>query len=495
MKAKSLAIFGTASDVGKSVIATALCGIFTNMGIKTAPFKAQNMSNNSFVTTDGGEIGRAQAVQAFASKINPTRDMNPVLLKPQDDKTAQVILKGKPFKHASAYDYFKNTDFLFKEACKSLEKLQSEYELIVIEGAGSCAEVNLRDSDFVNFKTAKTAGANIILVADIDKGGVFAQIIGTLECLNKRERQMIKGFIINKFRGDLKLFQDGIDFIEKKTKLPVLGVVPYFSNIEIEYEDGLGKNFSIDTADIDKSKINIAVLRLPHISNFTDFLPFNLEERVRVVYLSKPVALNGYDAVFIPGSKSVISDLQWIKKRGWAQMIKDYYKSGGFVFGICGGYQMLGKTIEDSFLIESSLKKIAGLGLLDIKTTITKKKVVSNSKGIYIKDGINIRGYEVHMGKTEYKNETPNMKITERNSQKTDKYDGIFKDNIAGCYLHGLFDNYEFRHYFLEKIAKNKFRDKNRMNYEEYRQTQYELLSEHLVNSVDMDKIIKIAGV
>lgn len=490
MSAKSLAIFGSASDVGKSVVVTALCRIFSNMGIKTAPFKAQNMSNNSFVTNNFGEIGRAQAVQAFACNITPTEDMNPVLLKPSGDKTAQVILHGKAIGNREASDYFKDTDFMFKESLKSLEKIKNEFDLIIIEGAGSCAEVNLRKQDFVNFKTAKAANANVILVADIDKGGVFAQIIGTLECLDKQERRMIKGFIINKFRGDIGLFEDGIDYIQQRTGIPVLGVIPYFYDIEIEYEDGLPLNIEKSGMCVDKNMINIAVLKLPHISNFTDFLPFNLEEQVRIHYLSKPKDLLGYDALIIPGSKNVVYDLQWIKSLKWDEYIKNYEKSGGFIFGICGGYQMLSREILDPFFVESNIKKTMGLGLLDIVTRLEKNKTLTNTKAVWIDNNVEVEGYEIHMGKTVQSNEKPALR-TDRGS--CEEY-GAVRGRTAGCYLHGIFDKKEFRHYFLSSVAKNKFTKPNPLDYDEFRQMQYELLADRFKTYVDVEKIMQIIG-
>ncbi len=493
MKAKAIAVFGSASDVGKSVITTALCRIFSNLGIKTAPFKAQNMSNNSFVTPNNGEIGRAQAVQAFACNIEPTTDMNPVLLKPSSDKTSQVILRGKAIGNTDAKSYFTYTDYMFREALKSLNKILNEFELVVIEGAGSCAEVNLRNKDFANFKTAKAANANVILVADIDKGGVFAQILGTLKCLEKQERKMVKGVIINKFRGDKRLFKDGIAFIESKTQVPVIGVIPYFHNIEIENEDGISPDFLTDKTYPIKDMINIAVLKLPHISNFTDFSPFGLEERIKIHYLSKPVSLSGYDALLIPGSKSVIQDLKWIKNVGWQKHIEYYRKNGGYIFGICGGYQMLGKSIKDPFLTESSEFSGEGLGFLDSRTTLKKTKTVANIKGIWLKQGINIEGYEIHTGKTITK-ELPAIKITYRNGKPVNDYDGISRKNIAGCYIHGIFENHKFRHYFLNKIAKDKFNNPNNTDYKDFRQLQYDLLADHIKRNINMKQLMEIAG-
>ncbi len=489
---KSLAIFGTASDVGKSIIATALCRIFADRKIKVAPFKAQNMSNNSFVTLDGYEMGVAQAIQAFASRIAPSYLMNPVLLKPSSDVGSQVVLNGKPIGNVKAKDYFKNTDFLFEQAKKGFNLLKDKYELVVIEGAGSCAEVNLKGRDFANFKMAHFANANVLLIADIDKGGVFAQIVGTLECLDKKDRDLVKGIIINKFRGDISLFEDGIKFIEEKTKLPVLGVVPYFRDILIDSEDSLSINSLCDKTEIVKNAINIAIIKLPHISNFTDFSAFLIEDSVRVHYLSKPKDLSLYDAVIVPGTKSTISDLKWIKDTGWDRLIIDYANKGGYVFGICGGYQMFGRVVEDEFGVESNKKTIDGLGLIDAKTTLEKQKVLTNIEGFLINGNIPVYGYEIHMGKTIIPKGNSAVRIVKRNQRECDAYDGFLKKNIWGFYIHGIFDDYKFRHFFLESVAKNKFKNKNRVNYKDFRDEQYDKMANLFLRSVDFDKLLKV---
>jgi len=490
---RALAVFGTASDVGKSITATALCKIFARKGIKVAPFKAQNMSNNAFVTIDGLEIGVAQAVQSIACKETPNTDMNPVLLKPQSRTGSQVILNGKSIGSIKAKEYFENTDYLYQEAMKSLNRLKSRYELIVIEGAGSCAEVNLKGRDFANFKTAHSANADAILVADIDKGGVFAQIIGTLECLEKRDRALIKGIIINKFRGDDKLFQEGIKYIEEKTNIPVLGLVPYFKDIEIDYEDSLSVDFLCDKSYPLEKKVNIAVIRLPYISNFTDFLPFKLESSVFVHYVSKLQALDGYDAVVIPGSKSSISDLEWLKKTGWKDAIRNYAEKGGFVVGVCGGFQILGKKIYDPYGIESNKTEVDGLGILDVETILEKNKTLSNSRGIWLESGIYVSGYEIHMGKTQVSGKNA-IKVEKRNGAQVKDFDGIVSENVWGVYFHGIFDNYNFRHYFLNKVAGNKFKKPNRINYSDFQEMQMERLANHFKRHIDIKKLFEIVG-
>ena len=322
--ARCLAVLGTGSDVGKSVTVAALCRIFSDLGVNVAPYKAQNMSNNSHVTGLGGEMGRAQVVQAEAARVAPHVDMNPVLLKPATDTGAQVVVQGRPIGNRKAADYFKDTLPLFEKAKESLDRLRSEHDLVIMEGAGSCAEMNLLSRDFVNFRMAEYANAPVILVADIDRGGVFAQIIGTMHILPEEYKSLVKGFIINRFRGDAALFDDGIRYIEEFTGLPVLGLVPYFRHIEIDSEDGLPLDIVIDPpAGPVPGRINIAVIRLPHISNFTDFNPLIRQKAVSLHYLSKPRALSGYDLVILPGSKNVRSDLGWMRETGWDRAIGD----------------------------------------------------------------------------------------------------------------------------------------------------------------------------
>ncbi|MEJ2111131.1 MAG: cobyric acid synthase, partial [Acidobacteriota bacterium] len=328
--ARCLSILGTGSDVGKSVVVAALCRIFANRGIRVAPYKAQNMSNNSYVTLSGGEVGRAQVVQAEAARVPVHVDMNPVLLKPSSDTGSQVVVHGKPMGNAEASAYFSNTDFLFGKARESLQRLRSEYEFIVMEGAGSCAEVNLRSRDFVNFRMAHAAEAPVILVADIDRGGVFAQIIGSLDVIPPEDRSRVHGFIINRFRGDPELFRDGIEYIEKRTGIPVLGLIHFYRHIEIDSEDGMPLDVVIDPPVAPQpDRINIAVVRLPHISNFTDFAPLARVPGVSLHYLSKPRQLAGYEVLFLPGSKNVRADLEWMRKVGWDEALRQYHEQGG----------------------------------------------------------------------------------------------------------------------------------------------------------------------
>ena len=498
-KAKCISILGTGSDVGKSVVATALCRILNDRGLKVAPFKAQNMSNNSFVTKSGHEIGRAQIVQAQAARVEATADMNPVLLKPCTDTGAQIVLHGKPFGNCLASDYFADTNFLFGKALESLNRLKSEYEVVVMEGAGSCAEINLREKDFVNFKMAHAAEASVILVADIDRGGVFAQIIGTLNIIPGKDHQAVKGIIINRFRGDPKLFEDGIKYIEEKTNLPVLGLVPHFYHIEIDSEDGMPIETIIDPKESTlDNKINIACIRLPHISNFTDFNPLIRESVVNFHYLTKPRCLDGYDLLILPGSKNVRSDMQWLIDTGWTNAIVRYKDTNGRILGICGGYQMLGLIIDDPGGIEGQPGQTKGLGLLDVETKLNPEKITTRTTGYWMGfENINITGYEIHMGQTiPVGKGKPVMMLRSRNEGVANTFDGWQTDNgnIQGVYLHGLFDELVFRATFLRLLRPDIIHvDTNNKNLgvsqSVFREKQYDLLAEHFRRHLDVEKV------
>ena len=497
-----ISILGTGSDVGKSVVVTALCRIFSNRGIRVAPFKAQNMSNNSYVTASGGEVGRAQVVQAEAARVPVHVDMNPVLLKPSSDTGSQVVVHGKPIGNSEASTYFADTDYLFGKAKESLGRLRTSHELIVMEGAGSCAEVNLRSRDFVNFRMAHAADAPVILVADIDRGGVFAQLIGSLEVTPPEDRRRVRGFIINRFRGDPNLFRDGIEYIERKTGIPVLGLVHYYRHIEIDSEDGMPLEVVIDPpAVLQSDKANIAVVRLPHISNFTDFAPLARMPRVSLHYLSKPRSLSGYDIVFLPGSKNVRADLEWMRTTGWDGSLLRYLDHGGRLSGICGGYQMLGTVILDPHGIEGAPGETEGLGLLDLKTTLEKEKVLSRSTGYWLDSEKIAEGYEIHMGITERTGDIPYMiRVKERNGLAVDDHDGARSrdGSVWGTYFHGLFDHPVSRQSFLLNLkpASEFEADEYLIEHERaYKERQYDLLAEHFENHLDMTKLMDIAGI
>jgi len=500
--AKCLAALGTGSDVGKSVVVTALCRIFNDLGIRVAPFKAQNMSNNSFVTSQAGEMGRAQVVQAEAARVPLHVDMNPVLLKPSTDTGAQVILHGKPIGNRHAAEYFADTSHLFAQAKASLERLREAYDLVIMEGAGSCAEVNLRSRDFVNFRMAHAGDAPVILVADIDRGGVFAQIIGTLDVIPRKDRDRVRGFIINKFRGDPKLFEDGITYIERRTRLPVLGLIPYFRHIEIDSEDGMPLDIQIDPLEIpEPGKTKIAVVRLPHISNFTDFAPLCREPSVSLHYLTKPRSLHEYHLVLLPGSKNVRSDLAWMRLEGWDERLRNYIGLGGRIGGICGGYQMLGHMINDPYGIEGPPGKTEGLGFLNVTTTLRKEKILARVTGIWTSNGEAVEGFEIHMGITDRLPGTDHlMRITARQGEPVDDVDGAITPDgtVWGTYFHGLFDLPGFRHSFLDGLnpgCQVESEERRMVSNTEFKDRQYNLLAEHFRLHLDMPKLYEITGV
>ncbi len=493
--ANCVAILGTGSDVGKSIVVAAICRILKNMGYSVAPFKAQNMSNNSYITKQGFEMGRAQVVQAQAAGIEPEVEMNPVLLKPCTDTGAQVVLHGKPYTNSKASEYFKYTDYLFDEAKNSLDKLRKTYELIVMEGAGSCGEVNLRKRDIVNFSMAHASDAPVILVADIDRGGVFAQIIGTLDVIPKKDRQKVKGFIINRFRGDPSLFDDGIRYIEERTGLPVLGLIPFFRDIEIDSEDGMLLELIIDPPkQLMKTRINIAVLRLPHISNFTDFNALERESNVNLHYLSKLRSLDGYDMLLLPGTKNVRGDIDWLKDSGWMDEVLKYEKKGGRIGGICGGYQILGNAVHDPNGVEGKAGTTAGLRLLDIESTLHTKKILCRSSGIWNASGKKIDGYEIHMGITKKSEGLASATSLNTPSGTKEEEGAISKDGrIWGTYLHGLFDMPEFRQTFLQSLRPEiSFPTEQKESIHDFRNRQYNMLAKHFEKHLDMKKLLSL---
>ncbi|MFA4983948.1 MAG: cobyric acid synthase [Candidatus Omnitrophota bacterium] len=460
----ALQICGTGSGVGKSVIAAALCRIFLQDGFRTSPFKAQNMALNSYVTRDGREIGRAQAVQAQAARVEPSADMNPILIKPMSDRKAQIILKGKPLANMSVYEYVEYKREAKKEVLASFNRLSREYDIVVIEGAGSPAEINLRSHDIVNMEMAKRAHAPVILVGDIDKGGVFAWLVGTLELLSREEKTMVKGFIINKFRGDKRLLRPGIKFLEKKTGIKVLGVIPYFKDIRIPEEDAVPLE---KRADSKKSMANleelldIAVVNLPHISNFTDFDALENEPDVTLRYVSSAPELGSPDVVIIPGTKNTIFDLHYLRRSGIAEAIRRLQLENPSlcITGLCGGYQMLGECIYDEDSTESAKKETRGLRLLPVATVFKRKKILSQVRAREIASGTTVSGYEIHHGRTRMLNGClPVFRVTERRGKKTSALEGASLENgrVWGTYLHGVFDADGFRRIFLNRIRHGK---------------------------------------
>lgn len=452
---KIIQICGTGSGVGKSVITAGLCRIFLQDGYRVAPFKAQNMSLNSFVTKEGGEMGRAQVVQAEACRIEPHVDMNPILIKPTKDTKAQVILHGKPVGNMSAVKYIDYKAKARAGVLASFNRIKRDYEVIVIEGAGSPAEINLRSHDIVNMQMAKMADAPVVIVGDIDKGGVFAWLVGTYELLTAEERKRIKGFIINKFRGDKRLLKGGIDFLEKKTGVKVLGVIPYFRDIKIPEEDSVPLDSYKEKGGRDM--INVDVIYLPHISNFTDFDVLENEQCISLRYVKSIQDIKNPDVIVIPGTKNTIADLAYLKKSGIAEKILSVIEKcrETVLIGICGGYQMLGVKISDSDGVESKKKMINGLGLLPITTTFKKEKFLSRVNAIEIKTGLNAAGYEIHHGRTQIIGECGHVfEITDRQGRRAKDFDGTISADgrIWGTYIHGIFDEESFRINFLNTI-------------------------------------------
>ena len=465
--AKAVMIQGTGSGAGKSLIAAALCRIFADKGIRVAPFKAQNMALNSFITHEGGEIGRAQALQAEAARVLPSVDMNPILLKASGDMGSQVIMRGKAYRHMKATEYYAFRQEAWKTVTSSYRKLSKAYDVIVLEGAGSPAEINLMDVDIVNMAAAKLAKAPVFLVGDIDKGGVFASLYGTVKLLG-RDGLRIKGFIINKFRGDPEILKPGLDMISEKTGKRVIGVLPYAPDLGLPEEDGLG----LRNAPIGKvqASMRIVVVRLKYISNFTDFDPLAQEPDVDLLYSSNPSDIENADMVIIPGSKNTVKDLLSLKERGLDQSIRRACSKGIRIMGMCGGYQMLGKRILDPQGVESEHTEVEGLGLLDIETLFEKEKITcqaeaqlvwSSAFGMRSGELAALKGYEIHMGSSTgaiglFKLRRLSSDSAIRNPQSDIVLDGSRKGNCWGTYLHGIFDNNEFRRSLLNEIRESK---------------------------------------
>ncbi len=466
MTAKAIAVLGTGSDVGKSLITAGLCRLLLRAGVRVAPFKAQNMSLNSFVTPDGGEIGRAQALQAEACGLLPHVDMNPILLKPESDRRSQVVVLGKVFAKLEAAAYFEGRQQLWQVVQESYARLSAQYEVLVIEGAGSAAEVNLRERDLVNWPVVALADADVLLVADIDRGGVFAQVIGTLDLLQPDERGRVRGVIINKFRGDAALFDDGVRFLEARTGIPVLGVVPFLRDLVLEQEDSLGlplhqqRGFSGDA-------VNIAVILLPGMSNFTDFNLLQAEPDVVLRYVSGPGDLQKADAVIIPGSKNTLDDLRYLQKKGFPRALAERVQHGVELLGICGGYQMLGEEIRDPLSVESGgIEK--GMGFLDIETELQREKTLTQVQGRPLQTSfgahVRITGYEIHMGVTLPRGPAQpcfllNHPMEREKSGATAPWqDGAVNDDgmVWGTYVHGVFDHASFRRAWLNRIRARK---------------------------------------
>ncbi|MFO8010314.1 MAG: cobyric acid synthase [Dehalococcoidia bacterium] len=490
---------GTGSSVGKSIIVAALCRVMRQDGWNIAPFKSQNMALNSYVTEEGHEMGRAQVVQAEAAGLLPHVDMNPVLIKPEADARSQVVVMGKPWKTVSAHDYYEYTPELYPVVEEALERLRARYDAVIIEGAGSPAEINLRRFEIANMSIARMAEAPVLLVGDIDKGGVFASLAGTVMLLEEEERKLIAGFIINKFRGDVSILRPGLDFMEEYTGKPVLGVVPYYHDILVNEEDSIRRIESEKEAH----ELDIAVVHLPRISNSTDFEPLQQEAGVRLRYIRSAWELDSPDLIIIPGSKSTVSDLLHIKETGLAEAIVERARNGTPVIGICGGFQMLGKRIEDPAGVESEVADVEGLGLLDIntlfegaKTTHQVEAQVNGDAGLFAGlAGEKLTGYEIHMGRTDLGDADAAFEIVSRSGNEGSHPDGAFEHDgrVFGTYMHGLFDSEHFRRAVLGNI-KPQWRLKTAYRRIPSKEEQYDKLATLVRDSLDIERIYRICG-
>ena len=482
---------GTGSDVGKSIIAAAFCRIFKQDGYCPAPFKAQNMALNSYATPEGLEIGRAQAVQAEAAGVPCHTDMNPLLLKPQSDHTSQVVLHGKPIGNRPAYDYFRKEgrEELRKEVYAAFDRLSARYNPVVMEGAGSLAEINLRETDLVNMPMAIHAGADVILVGDIDRGGVFASVYGSLMLLTPEERKHVKGILINKFRGDIRLFEPGIKMLEELCGIPVLGVVPYYKDIHIEEEDSV--SLAMKSVHAMQGKVNVAVVLLRHLSNFTDFNVLERDPRVHLFYTNNVDELEKADIILLPGSKSTLDDLYELRRNGVAGAIVRARRRGATIMGICGGYQMMGQQILDPEHVEGDLEALPGLGLLPMVTRMSGEKVTRQIKfTLSGSSSDRMDGYEIHMGvTTPVEGET----VCPLNRLEDGSMDGCRVDEkCMGTYIHGILDNASFIDFLLKPYAHRLTEEAETFNYQTYKEQQYDKLADHVRAHVNIPLVYQI---
>lgn len=507
---ETIMLMGTSSHVGKSILATALCRIFYQAGRRVVPFKAQNMALNSYVTKDGGEMGRAQVAQAEAAGLAPMVDMNPVLLKPTGNSCSQVIVDGKPIGNMSAREYHKGKSVqLFGHVTAALTRLQQQFDTIVIEGAGSPAEINLKEDDIVNMRVAKYLQAPVLLIADIDRGGSLAALVGTLELLDEEERALVKGLVINKFRGDVTLMTPAVDFLEQKTGKPVLGIVPYLEHLGIDDEDSVSLEEKAHEAERQKQtkELRLAVVETPKISNFTDFDALADEPDAEVLYVrdAEELLAAAPDVILLPGSKNTTEDLLHVRESGLAQAIRQLVDGGTPLVGICGGYQMLGEEIADPHHTESSHDVVKGLGYLPMKTVFAEEKrtvqVAADCPGMEFYDGVlmgkDLSGYEIHMGRTEFTAPVRHpFHLTRQGENAVNIWEGALSEDgrIFGTYLHGVFDHDGFRRQFLNvlrlhkglrplPVQRNRHLEKERA---------YDRLAETVRKSLDMEKLAAI---
>ena len=495
MRAKPLMVQGTMSGAGKSLLVAGLCRVLAQDGLKVAPFKSQNMALNSAITREGLEMGRAQAMQAEAAGIEPLADMNPILLKPTSDTGSQVIVCGKPVATMPAREYFQFKRTLKEQIRESYERLAADFDVIVIEGAGSPVELNLKRDDIVNMGMAKLAKAPVLLVGDIDRGGVFAQLVGTMMLLDDDERQMVKATVVNKFRGDPTLFDEGLEILREKCGVPVAGLVP-FMDVDLDDEDSLSERLGRRRSD---ALVDVAVVRLPKSSNFTDFVALDAMEGVGVRYVSTPRELGAPDLLIIPGTKATMADLAWLRASGLEAAVKRVAASGIPVVGICGGYQMLGEEIADPLGVEGG-GTVTGMGLLPVRTTFSAEKRTVLVEGAFGEvtgplaplSGQTLRGYEIHMGRTS--GEEPFLVSVGAEGEER-RAGGCQRGNVYGCYVHGLFDHAEANHALVSALLARKGMDAcavEAVDMAAYRQRQYDLLADGIRRSMDMDLVYRI---
>ena len=499
--AKSIMIQGTTSNAGKSLVTAGLCRILKQDGYKVAPFKSQNMALNSYITKEGLEMGRAQVMQAEAAGIEPNVCMNPILLKPTNDTGSQVILNGEVMGNMGAAEYYTHKQELIPHIMKAYEKLAEEYDIIVIEGAGSPAEINLRDADIVNMGMAKLVDAPVLIVGDIDRGGVFASLAGTLMLLTEEERARVKGTIVNKFRGDVQILKPGLDMLEDITKKPVVGVIPYLY-LDVDDEDSLSERLEKKTVD---NVIDIAVIRVPRLSNFTDFNALEYIPGVSVRYVQNPRELKQPDLIILPGTKNTMGDLKWLRESGLESLIIRHASQDKPVFGICGGYQMLGKTLSDPHGVEEG-GQINGLGLLPIDTVFEQQKTrtqvsgqLMNTQGVFSDlTGCKFEGYEIHMGiSSPTEALQPFAQITSVSGKAETKADGYNKGNIYGTYIHGIFDTEDISKALIIGLCKEKginYDAISAMDMKAYKDSQYDKLAQSMRENLDMQMIYDIIG-
>ena len=479
---KKLMVLGTCSNAGKSLIAAGLCRILKNRGYKVAPYKSQNMALNSFITEDGLEMGRAQVVQAEAAGVKPDVRMNPILLKPNSDTGSQIILHGEVYGNYTAALYYEEKEFFEREAVKALEKLEKDFDYIIMEGAGSASEINLKSKDIVNMGLAKKVDAPVIIVGDIDRGGVFGALAGTMLLFDDEERELVKGVIINKFRGNIDILKPGLEMIEDIIQRPVLGVVPYME-VDIDDEDSLSMK---EKGSKVSGFIDIVVIRTPRISNFTDFNAFEQFEGVGVRYVKSPREIGDPDMIIIPGTKSTMGDLKWLRETGMETRIQKHVSKGKPVFGICGGYQMLGQYLKDEHGVEGG-GEMKGIGLLPHSTEFSESKTrksqigkLANVNGIFKGlSGMEYEGYEIHMG-------------------ISPGFGNIINEgNVYGTYIHGIFDRSEISTEIINSLMKSKgieVSHKDVIDMDKYKEKQYEILAENLEKAIDVDKLLAVLG-